>query len=100
MKLVFPAMMCCYLTIIPKQIDSCKFDKVLFSNHSLHGVFNFLLFIRLLATTSADTTIRIWKTIDFSKVAELSLGAESTQRWVWDCAFSEDSQYIISGKCS
>ncbi|KAF6018013.1 hypothetical protein EB796_023694 [Bugula neritina] len=51
----------------------------------------------LLATTSADATIRIWKTIDFSMMAELSLGAENTQRWVWDCAFSDDSQYIISG---
>ncbi|XP_067935101.1 target of rapamycin complex subunit lst8-like [Watersipora subatra] len=51
----------------------------------------------LLATTSADGTIRIWKTIDFSKVAELSLGAENSKLWVWDCAFSDDSTYIISG---
>ena len=50
----------------------------------------------LLATASADTTIRVWKTIDFSMVAQLSL--PDKQRWVWDCAFSEDSQYIISGK--
>lgn len=23
---------------------------------------------------------------------------EQSQRWVWDCAFSSDSQYIITGK--
>lgn len=54
----------------------------------------FFLF-RLLATTSADGTAVIWKTADFSKLTELK---ENTQRWVWDCAFSGDSQYIITGK--
>lgn len=47
----------------------------------------------LLATTSADMTVRIWKTQDLSLQTELK---ESTQRWVWDCSFSGDSQYIIT----
>ena len=48
----------------------------------------------LLATTSADGTVRIWKTVDFTMLTELK---ETSQRWVWDCAFSGDSQYIITG---
>ena len=51
--------------------------------------------IRLLATTSADCTVQIWRTADFSRMTELK---ENSQRWVWDCAFSSDSQYIITGK--
>lgn len=51
--------------------------------------------IRLLATCSADTTVRIWRTSGFSLLTELK---EQTQRWVWDCAFSGDSQYLITGK--
>lgn len=50
---------------------------------------------RLLATTSADGTAKIWKTADWTVVSTLQ---EKAQRWVWDCAFSEDSQYIITGK--
>ncbi|XP_048575935.1 target of rapamycin complex subunit lst8 [Nematostella vectensis] len=47
----------------------------------------------LLATTSADTTVRIWQTADFSLKTTLS---DTSQRWVWDCAFSEDSQYLVT----
>lgn len=47
-----------------------------------------------LATTSADTTVNIWQTADFSLKKTLK---EGNQRWVWDCAFSEDSQYLITG---
>jgi len=50
----------------------------------------------LLATASADGTAKIWKTADWSLMTELH---EKTQRWVWDCAFSADSQYIITGRC-
>ncbi|XP_015778516.1 PREDICTED: target of rapamycin complex subunit lst8-like [Acropora digitifera] len=46
-----------------------------------------------LATTSADTTVNIWQTSDFSLKKTLK---EANQRWVWDCAFSEDSQYLIT----
>lgn len=47
----------------------------------------------LLATTSADQTVRIWKTSDFSLQTTLS---DPMQRWVWDCAFSSDSLYVIT----
>jgi len=50
-----------------------------------------------LATTSADTTVNIWQTADFSLKKTLK---ETNQRWVWDCAFSEDSQYLITGMIS
>lgn len=46
-------------------------------------------------TTSADQTARIWSTEDFSLVKELK---HESQRWVWDAAFSADSQYIFTGK--
>ena len=51
----------------------------------------------LLATTSADQTIKIWQTSDFTLKSTLK---EPQQRWVWDCAFSEDSQYVVAGKTS
>ncbi|KAL5018363.1 hypothetical protein ScPMuIL_004085 [Solemya velum] len=47
----------------------------------------------LLATTSADMSVKIWRTADLSLMSELK---ENTQRWVWDCAFSGDSQYLIT----
>eukprot|EP00794_Sanderia_malayensis_P009012 gene9012-9976_t len=47
----------------------------------------------LLATCSADATLKVWRTSDFSLVTTLS---DPSQRWVWDCAFSEDSHYIIT----
>ncbi|XP_071948073.1 target of rapamycin complex subunit lst8-like [Antedon mediterranea] len=47
----------------------------------------------LLATTSSDQTVKLWKTSDFSLMTTLS---DASQRWVWDCAFSSDSQYLVS----
>ena len=49
----------------------------------------------LLATTSADQSVKLWSTSDFSLVKELT---DPKQRWVWDCAFSGDSQYLITGE--
>jgi sensor histidine kinase YesM len=49
---------------------------------------------RLLVTTSADQTARVWKTSDFTLLQELR---HEAQRWVWDVAFSADSQYILTG---
>ena len=51
-------------------------------------------FLSLLATTSADGTCKIWSTVDFSLQNTLK---RSTDKWVWDCAFSCDSQYIFTG---
>lgn len=50
---------------------------------------------RLLATTSADQTAKVWSTTDFSLVQELK---QENQRWVWGAAFSVDSQYLFTGK--
>lgn len=47
---------------------------------------------KLLATTSADHTIRLWRARDIQRVKTLS----GHQRWVWDCAFSADSAYLVS----
>lgn len=49
--------------------------------------------LRLLASASADKTVRLWNTEDWSMTTQL-VGHE---RWVWDCAFSADSGYILTG---
>lgn len=51
--------------------------------------------LRLLVTTSADGTARIWRTSDFTMVRELRC---DSMRWMWDAAFSADSEYIFTGK--
>lgn len=48
--------------------------------------------VRLLATASADHTIKIWNTRDFSLERTLT----GHTRWVWDIAFSADSAYLVS----
>lgn len=57
---------------------------------------------RLLATCSADQTCKIWKTSNFSLMTELSIKSnnpgETSRGWMWDCAFSGDSQYIVTGE--
>ena len=53
--------------------------------------------VKHLATCSADTTVKIWSVspnYDF-KVDKVLQGH---QRWVWDCAFSADSAYLVTGK--
>ena len=52
---------------------------------------------RFLATCSADTTVKIWSisgNYDF-RLERVLIGH---QRWVWDCAFSADSAYLVTGK--
>lgn len=55
---------------------------------------------RLLATCSADQTCKIWRTSNFSLMTELSIKSsnpgESSRGWMWGCAFSGDSQYIVT----
>lgn len=51
----------------------------------------------LLATTSADGTCKIWSTADFQLRTTLK---KNVDKWVWDCAFSCDSQYIFTGERS
>ena len=47
----------------------------------------------LLATTSADGTLKLWSTSDFSIYKTL---VDPSQRWIWDCSFSEDSHFVIT----
>lgn len=47
-----------------------------------------------MATTSADQTAKLWKTSDFTLHSVLQT---ENQRWVWDIAFSADSQFAITG---
>ncbi|KAI8057919.1 quinon protein alcohol dehydrogenase-like superfamily [Syncephalis plumigaleata] len=48
----------------------------------------------LLATCSADATVKIWNLSD----SEFSLRRTliGHQRWVWDCAFSADSAFMVT----
>ena len=47
----------------------------------------------LLATTSADGTVKLWSTQDLTLYKLLQ---DPSKRWVWDCTFSEDSHYCIT----
>jgi len=47
---------------------------------------------KMLATTSADHTAKIWLLEDFSLYKTLV----GHQRWVWDCTFSANSTYLIT----
>ncbi|XP_018027955.1 target of rapamycin complex subunit lst8 [Hyalella azteca] len=47
-----------------------------------------------MVTTSADCTAKIWRTDDFSLVTTLT---DTQQKWVWDAAYSGDSQYLFTG---
>ena len=57
------------------------------------------MFFRYLATCSADTTVKIWSiSQDYEFKQEKVL--QGHQRWVWDCAFSADSAYLVTGFAS
>jgi len=47
----------------------------------------------LLATSSADGTAKIWRTIDMSLLTECK---DNQQFWVWDLAFTCDSRYLFT----
>lgn len=48
---------------------------------------------KLLATTSADKSLKIWNIARGFSLDRTLLGH---QGWVWDCAFSADSVYVVS----
>ena len=54
------------------------------------------MFSRYLATCSADTTVKIWS-ISPNYEFKLEKILQGHQRWVWDCAFSADSAYLVTG---
>lgn len=62
--------------------------------------------VKKLATCSADHTAKIWEVKDVEPRAEqepkpfpLEATLTGHQRWVWDCAFSADSAYLVTA-CS
>jgi G protein beta subunit-like protein len=69
--------------------------------------------VKKLATCSADHTAKIWEVADVDPTIQTSTDdpeskpkpypLEATlqghQRWVWDCAFSADSAYLVTA-CS
>lgn len=53
---------------------------------------------QLLATSSADKTIKLWNVVEDDDSIEFSLGKTLSghTQWVWDCVFSADSAYLVS----
>lgn len=51
--------------------------------------------VSTLVTTSVDQTARLWNVPDLSLKMELK--CSNGMRWVWDAAFSDDSEYLITG---
>ena len=49
---------------------------------------------RMLATASSDHTVKLWDPSDLTKAPKV---LANHQRWVWDCAFSADSSYMVTG---
>ncbi len=56
---------------------------------------NMFCSVRLLATTSADGTAKIWRTSDF--FCQYELKHDRLLNWVWDCAFTSDSLFLVTG---
>ena len=54
-------------------------------------------YIRYLATCSADTTVKIWSISQNYELKQEKV-LQGHQRWVWDCAFSADSAYLVTGE--
>lgn len=48
---------------------------------------------RVLATASSDKTVKLWN-LDTMTLEKTLHGH---QRWVWDCDFSADSSYLVTG---
>lgn len=48
-----------------------------------------------MATCSADNTIKLWDTTNYKFKLDKVLSGH--QRWVWDCSFSADSAYLVTG---
>lgn len=50
----------------------------------------------LLATSSADGTAKIWRTVDFSLISECKETKPGGSKWIWDLAFTCDSEYLLT----
>lgn len=54
----------------------------------------------LLATTSADKSANIYRISDFDNQSDVTPSQHLSSpnlKWVWDCAFTADSKYLITG---
>lgn len=106
---------CCVLQLMSKEpsnstsMATLKERPLKFMAHSKYALkCNFSPDSTLLVTTSADHSAKIWRTADLLPL-NMSLEVETellkpqvvlktpNQRWVWDVAFSNDSQYVITG---
>jgi len=73
-----------------------------YSSFNINLIFILLYYIyiinyRSLATCSADNTVKIWENINNDGQFSLTKKLVGHQRWVWDCSFSADSAYLITG---
>jgi len=81
--------------VVWKYINSTQFENIARISAHKSYILKCLLSpdCKLLATTSADHTIKLWKTDDWTLDKTLT----GHQRWVWDCVFSSDSAYLVTG---
>ncbi|KAI8888530.1 WD40 repeat-like protein [Backusella circina FSU 941] len=77
----------CYVWKLPNGADTTDVEPI----HQFQAHSNYIN--SLLATCSADKTAKIWNA---EKNFEPLLTLEGHQRWVWDCAFSADSAYLVT----
>ena len=69
-----------------------------YSSFNINLIFILLYYIyRSLATCSADNTVKIWENLNNDGQFSLTKKLVGHQRWVWDCSFSADSAYLITG---
>ena len=51
-----------------------------------------------MATSSADGTAKIWRTVDFSLATECKDSKATNSKWIWDLAFTCDSKYLFTAQ--
>lgn len=84
--------------LLNRLIFRCGDDQVLEKTNEFQAHESYLLKcvvspdVNTLATTSADNTVRLWNTTDWSPERTLA----QHQRWVWDAVFSADSFYLVT----
>ncbi|KAL3196968.1 hypothetical protein MRX96_053934, partial [Rhipicephalus microplus] len=94
----------CYLFLLGSGSDSqiSSPERMLkFEAHKRYGLkCRFSTDSELLATSSADTTARVWKVSNLIASSDDNgperLMSNINQRWVWDIAFSYDAQILIT----